>query len=531
MDTHTSTAAEQLAAGLLGVAPLGQPRSIERHAFHQAVEAWRAALGPDRVVFDDATRAHFAKTTLPSGTTPAAVLRPQETQQVQELVRVAHRFQIPLHPISRGKNWGYGDACAPTDGQVIVDLRLMNQIREVNVELGYAMVEPGVSQEQMHRHLVDNKLPLLLDVTGAGPDASIVGNILQRGFGHTPYGDRFRHTSGMEVVLPDGRLLNTGFGLRGASEVSRVFPWGAGPWIDGLFTQSDLGIVTAACIWLMPKPEVIEGFALKLRHPDKLGELVDGLRRLRMAGVVRSTVHVANDLRVISSRRRRPTQGVAEDAPLPPAVRERLRREAGVGCWNLLGALYGTRREVAAKRREVRRVLAETATVRFFRRGDVERARWIAKSAQRFGLGGSFSALVDSIDSAFNLLEGVPDARHLAGARWRAHSLEPGGEADLRDCGLIWVSPVTPMTGEHARRLLDAAEEVVEGFGFDFLVTLTAITDRAMCCVISINYDKQSASECDRARACAAELESRTESMGYYGYRHASVSFTDRRAT
>ncbi len=387
----TNALASELGATLLSLPTPVVASQSKRSRRPEAVEAWVQLLGPQRAQFDDPIREDYAKCTLPQKTKPCGVLRPRHASEVQEVVRIANRYGIAWHAISRGKNWGYGDACAATDDQVIIDLREMNQIREVNVELGYAVIEPGVSQGQMHEYLRDNNLPLLLDVTGAGPDASIVGNILQRGFGHTPYGDRFRHTCGFEVVLPDGRLINTGFGASGESEVSRVFPWGAGPWIDGLFTQSNLGVVTSACIWLMPKPEVIEGFALKLNDESKLGELIDGLRILRMAGVVRSTVHVANDLRVLSSRMSRPTEGVASDAPLSEAIRSQLRRQSGVGCWNLLGALYGSEREVRAQRRLVKQTLGSVASVRFFRRRTIDLARRAGNLARRLGVGSSFS--------------------------------------------------------------------------------------------------------------------------------------------
>ena len=138
----------------------------------------------------------YSRTTLPTRTIPAAVVQPSSTEEVQHVVRIAAEHGIKWHVISRGKNWGYGDACAPTDGQVIIELARLNRIREVNRELAYAVIESGVSQGQLYAYLRDNKLPLMMDVTGAGPDASIVGSILQRGFGHTPYGDRVEHLRG-----------------------------------------------------------------------------------------------------------------------------------------------------------------------------------------------------------------------------------------------------------------------------------------------------------------------------------------------
>jgi 4-cresol dehydrogenase (hydroxylating) len=67
----------------------------------------------------------------------------------------------------------------------------MNRIIEVDDELAYAVIEPGVTQGQLAAHLAQRDVRLWVDCTGAGPDTSIVGNVLERGFGHSPYGNRF----------------------------------------------------------------------------------------------------------------------------------------------------------------------------------------------------------------------------------------------------------------------------------------------------------------------------------------------------
>src|SRR5262249_25748645 len=152
-----------------------------------------------------------------------------------------NRRNLAVHPISCGKNWGYSDACATSDGQVLLDLRRMNRIIEVNEELAYATIEPGVSQGQMAEYLEEHHPNLWMDVTGAGPDASIVGNTLERGFGHTINGDRFLNSCGMEVVLADGRILTTGLGHYENAHAAPVYKWGIGPYLDGIFTQSNLG--------------------------------------------------------------------------------------------------------------------------------------------------------------------------------------------------------------------------------------------------------------------------------------------------
>ena len=56
----------------------------------------------------------------------------------------------------------------------------------------------------------------------------------------------------MEIVLANGEVLRTGFGHFGTAKAANVYKYGVGPYIDGLFTQSNFGIVTKIGVWLMP---------------------------------------------------------------------------------------------------------------------------------------------------------------------------------------------------------------------------------------------------------------------------------------
>ena len=149
-----------------------------------ALTEWRAAIGDAAVHSDDATRGQYARTTLITGHAPGAVVYPSDTAQVQAIVRIAAKHRVPLYPISKGRNLGYGDRTAPTPGQVIVDLGRMNRIIEVNEQLAYAVIEPGVTQGRLYQHLKAKHPGLWMDATGAGLEASIIGNTVDRGFGH-----------------------------------------------------------------------------------------------------------------------------------------------------------------------------------------------------------------------------------------------------------------------------------------------------------------------------------------------------------
>ena len=70
---------------------------------------------------------------------------PQSVEEIQALLKIAREFKIPLWPISRGKNFGYGGSAPCMRGTMMLDLVRMNRILEVNEELGYAVLEPGVN--------------------------------------------------------------------------------------------------------------------------------------------------------------------------------------------------------------------------------------------------------------------------------------------------------------------------------------------------------------------------------------------------
>ncbi|MHB8866200.1 MAG: FAD-binding oxidoreductase [Pirellulaceae bacterium] len=485
----------------------------------RALAAWSQVVGESHVRADDATIAYYARTTLPRGTKPAGIVRPDSTAQVVRIVEIANRYRIPLHPISRGKNWGYGDACASTDGQVIVDLGRMNRITEVNRELAYAVIEPGVTQGQMYEYLRDHDVPLILDVTGAGPDASIIGNTLERGFGHTPYGNHYTHMCGLEVVLRDGRTIHTGYGALQNSQASRVFPWGLGPSIDGLFTQSDLGIVTQMGIWLVPRPEAVEGFAFTVARDEDLERVVEAVRELRLSGVVPSTVHIANDLRVISARRRFPWEATSESTRLPDDLRAEMRREAGIGAWNVMGGLYGTRGQVAAARRAVKRRLRGMAHVHTFSESKIRWARRAIRLLGRTKYGQSFDEMVTSAESVYKLLIGQPTSEHLGGVFWGTRPQTAVDSTDPVTSGSMWLSPVFPLEGTHARRMLDIAEPIWREHGFSLLVTLTAITERAGVAVLSVCFDHHQPGEPQRAAECYKAAFEALAKAGYFPYR------------
>jgi 4-cresol dehydrogenase (hydroxylating) len=352
----------------------------------------------------------------------------------------------------------------------------------------------------MYEYLRDNKLPLMMDVTGAGPDASIVGSILQRGFGHTPYGDRVEHCARFEVVLPNGELLYTGTGDDPDAQSAHVYRWGVGPSVDGLFVQSDLGIVTAVTLWLMPKPQRVEAFGVELKDDDALCRAVAILKQLKLEGLVSSAVHIANNNRV--------RQHASSDTPSDG-------HRDGIAPWSICGGLYGNRLTINVSKKILRRSFRKVGRPRFFNGRLLSLAQTASPVLRRLSAGRDLLKKVSAVQTVYSLLNGEPIGHHL-NEFLRQH------ESTSMEAGLIWISPFVPATQEAIVQTLDVVRTAFAKYSFPPQITITLINPRAVIMVTSITFDKRDADQTKRAADCATELKAKLEQHGIRCYRRAA---------
>jgi len=502
------------------------PSHVHVDAGHAAALAELAqVVGAAHLLADDATRERYARSTAARPVLPLALVRPACPGEVAAVTRIAARWRLPIYPISTGKNWGYGDACALGAGQLILDLSRMNRITQVDPELAYAVIEPGVTQRQLSDYLRNRNIPLWADCTGAGPDTSYIGNIMERGFGHSPYGNRLQHVAGMQVVLASGELLETGFGHYAQSRTTHLFPYGVGPFLDGLFTQSNMGIVTRLGIWLMPQAECVNHFICSVRRHADIAPVVDALRPLRLDGTLRSILHIGNDMRVLSGGGVFPRDKVGSGSRLPEDMRTAMREAAGVGAWSVSGALYGTAAQVAAARAALRKALRGTAArPRFITERSLRAGAFAARLLGSSGAGRRLRARVALGESLFAMNRGVPNGRFLAGAYWRRRAGLPQDFPERADpardgCGLLWVSPMLPLRGEDMLAVHALAQANFDRYGFDLFATFSMVNERTLGGVLTVAYDKDDPEETARARACHDEVFASMFEAGYIPYR------------
>ncbi|MGO1560220.1 4-cresol dehydrogenase [hydroxylating] flavoprotein subunit [Actinomycetales bacterium JB111] len=426
----------------------------------------------------------------------SAVLYPASTEEVQAVVRIANEHGVPLWTSSQGRNNGYGGPSPRVRGTVLVSLRRMNRVLEIDHELAYVVVEPGVTWIDLHEELRrTGNDDLMISVPDLGW-GSVVGNTLDSGVTYLPYGMDYQAPCGMEVVLADGTLLRTGMGAVPDSPSWHLYKRGLGPVLDPLFVQSNYGIVTRMGYWLHRRPAAYAPLFLTVPRKEQFGQAIDILRELRLDGVVRGVPVMQNTITLASHFPEVMGQMQAADAALSDEQIQQIADETGVGRWGMRTAVWGEPAVVEAHLELIRKAWGAIEGSRIDHERTYARDEW----DEITDFVGKVQAGIPNLD----MLEALPD-----------------------DVGHIGFSPVVPLTGGKMTEVVDLLERItVEESGLNFVVGVCVISERSAMVVSGITFDTSDEEVCATAFRTVRSMVTQAAELGYGEYR-AHIDFMD----
>ena len=441
----------------------------------RALDGFVAAVGADHVLTDEADlrefRDPFAYETW-DDYTASAVVMPETVEEIQEIVRVANEHKVPLWTHGTGRNNGYGGPAPRVRGSVILSLRRMNRVLEIDEELGYAVVEPGVRWFDLYEAIQAGGHKLMLSVPDLGW-GSVVGNTLDHGITYLPYGTDMAAQCGMEVVLPNGELMRTGMGAMPGNRSWNLYKRGLGPTPDQLFMQSELrhrhedGHLADAVPGVLHAPLAARLARRRSRPRCRHAAPADARPddRPRAAVPEHDPARLRDDeARALASgggpdprRGHRQDGPRARDRPLDDALRPLRRRGGG--------------RSTASRR---------------------SRRRSSGSPARRSGARSTEPEQFPQIENAIERVQaGVPslDLNEMTG--WY------GGEHG----GHIGFSPVAPLVGRDALALRDLLRGMIEQqAGLDYMAALIPTNARSFVHVTLVIFDTQNEAQARRVR-------------------------------
>jgi 4-cresol dehydrogenase (hydroxylating) len=509
-------------------------RVVDIDAGHQQfLKQVRLVLGSEHVVTDAAELERRSRDPVPGRIQPLAFVYPGSTDEVSQVVRLADHFGVTIWPHGSGRNWGWSNS--PTQaGAVVMILERMNRILRVDENLAYAIIEPGVTYESLNRYLKENGIKLWSDCTGGPPTGSVLGNALDRGVGVTTHGEHFASLCGLQVVLADGKVIQTGTYPAGKEGTRYTYKWGVGPYLDGIFSQGNLGVVTQGGVWLMPAPEEHLLFGFQMKDDANVPKLLNVLRTLSLDGVIPDKIRVTNDFAVLTLLTQWMRERLQGQGPITDADMKRLNETYQFSAWSFCSSVYGRKEHVAAVKKIIVRELGPFGKLIFIddrKMARIERLlpkmvkmqqrsgrlmEWITRGVLKLSM-----PMVETLPPLYNIYKGIPTERIVRRAYFRSPVSRPEKDVHVAqdNVGLIWFGPLMPLEGQVVFDLVAAYRQKFHDLGFDCYITMLMLNARTIVPLMGIIYRTEDPAEVQRAVTLYEWLQADSLSRGYQQWR------------
>lgn len=248
-------------------------------------------LGPDRVSVTDSDIATHSTDKWFASNPPQVVVHAESTDDVSKVLRYANEHRIPVTP--QGSRVGYVGGCVPVNGGIALSVTRMNRIKEITLEDGVAVVEPGVITGDLQNAV--RKLGWFYPPDPASlKECSLGGNVATNAGGPRclKYGVTRHYVLGLEAVLADGSIVKAG---------GRCHKNKTGFDLVGLMVGSEgmLGVVTEATLRLIPHPPmramISAGF-------NSFAEAANAVQRILDSGFLPSALEIADKFTLRAAR-------------------------------------------------------------------------------------------------------------------------------------------------------------------------------------------------------------------------------------
>ncbi|MCX7833472.1 MAG: FAD-binding protein [Ignavibacteria bacterium] len=219
-------------------------------------------LGSDNVIFDEYSKEIYGKdNTEDLLFLPDIIVKPSTANEVSEILKFANKYKIPVTP--RGGGTGLSGGALPCDGGILLSLERMNRILEIDERNFQVIVEPGVITEVLQKECEKKNMFYPVDPASSG-SCFIGGNVAECAGGPraVKYGVTKDYILSLEVVLPNGKIINTG---------SRTLKNVVGYNLTQLFVGSEgtLGIITKIILKLIPLPKIRKALLIAFNSPKE----------------------------------------------------------------------------------------------------------------------------------------------------------------------------------------------------------------------------------------------------------------------
>jgi hypothetical protein len=429
----------------------------------------------------------YKKSTIAIDRNIEGVYIPSEKSEILEVLAFANSLGKKVWPISSGKNWGYGSSLPVTHDNIILDLGLLNKISDFDEVNGIITLGPGVTQGQLYEFLEGTDF--IVPITGAGPTVSVLGNLLERGYGLAPIQDHFSALVSMKAYLASGEEYNTSLTEVVGDKLGKKFKWGIGPYLNGIFTQSNFGIVTEVTIQLGRKAKHME--LVKLSFDDSsLKDVVACIKDLLAHyPSMLSGINLMNKDRMLSMDVKDPAD------------------------WTGVFSINIDKEIASFIKKMIKKKLKSKAKILFISKKKLDLISYLPLPAK-------IKSDLENAKEMFGIFNGKPTQAALKLCYIKHNGEKKTLNPAMDECGLIWYSPLVEMDGEEVVNYVKFVKRICAKYNMEAIVTLTSLNHVLFDSTIPILFSRKDENNGTlNAHNCYNDLLEEGRRLGYYPYR------------
>lgn len=449
-----------------------------------AITEWSKFLGSEHIMLDNINLSQYRLSSLGMQYTTHCVLSPSSAQELSMCVQIANKHKIKVFPISCGQNHGYNSSAPMTNDTVVIDLRRMNKIIEYNEEFGFVIIEPGVTFIGLYKFLFERGCKHIVSGFTGSPDASIMGNALDKGIGRGKYGNRQLSSEVKEVIIANGDLVDLK-AQQGFEDATANLQYSTvGVDLSPMFYQSNLGIVTKMIVHLEQIPEYLLVLSLSVNSDDKMLQLINSFKNLNSMGVIEPVYAIYNDIKMLVA------SGVTKNTAPEVFAYDKWNSSLAIHCC--------CSEEVELKQKLItQQLLAIDAKVSF---SQIDKNA--AKELLRKSLIADFVPAGDDLKFLFNL--GYTNNFDQRSLYWESKVLFAQRTNPIDDgCGLIFFVPKLPFNTSHIEHAVNIVNKIAAIHEMKTPITFQFKTKQLICLILPILFD-------------LADINSKAKAQNYY---------------
>ena len=503
-------------------------------------EVLKARLkGIAEVIYDSDLIAEYLNSPEGFDSTITCVVKPLTIGAIESILDIANHSEeiaIPafaIHPLSTGRNWGYGSS-VPIEGSksnVILDLSSLDNITYFDQENGIVSLQPGVTQQQLFDYLQRNNQPYMVPVTGAGPTTSILSNALERGYGITPIADHFTSVMSIRGFLADGSFYQSSLqcmsdmanGDNSECYVDKTFKWKHGPYLDGIFTQSGNMIVTEITLSLARVKPAFDSFYMRFFDKESFDNAYAVVKEIfhNLEGVVGS-INLMDKRRVAAMVADNP-QGCGNHKVMTDEQVDAISKHYDVPEWTLVGTVYGTHSVAKAAKSDIKKIAKEKADQVLFSSDRLVRLGQVVTKRLSLPILDSAREQLEKLSAGMEVMQGKPSQVALPLAYWRNPRVRPDKSRLMNPakdgCGLLWYAPLIPAKVSSMKAFIEMVRSITPKYNIEPMITFTNLSGISTDSTIPIVFDLENPQAVEDAHACLQALFDEGLKQGFIPYR------------